>query len=169
MKIFRLSFLLILTVGSSAFADSVDRLVYSKCDKGFLTIALTSVTNYKMGESDRVVGLLRLWEFADEGKIKCQSEDRSFSIIVSGYYPAQARGMCGGEDSAKFRLVETKSNAVVRETWIRGSHGLRCHATDRQIRMGNGIFSVCSRPAKLNRDPTLLDMTGFDCIDLVER
>lgn len=157
MKIFRLSFLLMLTVGSSAFADTVDSLVYSKCDKGFLTIALTSVVNYKMDESDRVVGLRSLWEFADEEKIECQSEDRSFSIIVGGDYPA------------KFRLVETKGNTVVRETWLRASHGSRFHATDRQIRMGNGIFSVCSRPAKLNRDPTLLDMTGFDCIDLVER
>lgn len=169
MKIYRLTFLLLLTIGSSAFADDVGRLVYSKCDNGFLTIALTTVVNYKIVESDDVVGLRWLRDFADEGKFDCQSEGKSFSVVVSGYYPARAKGMCGGIDSAKLRLVETKSDTVAREAWIPMSHGRLCSNTDRQIRMGNGIFRVCSKPAKLDRDPTLLDMTGFDCVDLVER
>lgn len=169
MKIFCLSFLLIVTVGSSAFADGVYRLVYSKCNNGFLIVALTNTANYEKTKHDELVGVRRLVEFANDGSLTCQTDGGSVSVTVSDYYPASAKGMCGGIDSARFELTEIDQGRTVREAWIPWSHGGLCQNTDRQIRIGHGVFRICSAPAELNRQPTLLDMTGFDCIDLVER
>lgn len=169
MRIGALLVMMLAWAPQKVLADYVLSMVNAQCKDGFLMVGLISVPNYPLpGEAEYPMGLRTLGQLAAEKTFECPTSDGKIAVEVPFYYPGSARGMCGAQDTARLRLVEYKGGDVVRQAWIERSHGW-CASQTRQIRIGHGAFSICSRPFdEKEKDPMSLDATG-DCIDLTNR
>ncbi len=154
-----------------AFPASAQKLVHYECREGYVAMSFTTLPTYPLpGEAAYPEHLMSLDQFAAQSPFICGSDKHHFRVDVT-YSPASARGMCGAQDTAKLRLSETADGAVARVAWIDKSHGWDCinsQLMDRQIRLAGNAFRICSKANDPKRDPSLLDMTGYDCVDLKE-